>query len=266
MCLVGMLAGFTGCASSGNSSSAASSSGSAISSSSGSIDGALKGVTLKIGTDTSFVPFVYPDSNNNYIGFDIDMVKALSDKLGFKYELSPMDFTALLTSVQTKKLDMGASGITITDARKKVMDISEPYYDAGLLIMVNKKNTDIKSIKDLSGKKLAIKEGTASLDYVNKNVPDAKVTTFPNIENAYMEVERGAADAVVYDTPNILSYLKQNPNSNCKTVGENFEACQYGYVFQKGSKYTAYINKALDEFKSDGTYDKIYTKWFGAKK
>ncbi|NLD11627.1 MAG: transporter substrate-binding domain-containing protein [Clostridiales bacterium] len=235
-----------------------------ISSGTESIDGSLNGVTLKIGTDTSFVPFCYPDDNNEYTGFDIDMIKALSEKLGFEYELSPMDFTALLMSVQTNKLDMGAAGVTITDERKEVMDFSDPYYDAGLLIMVNKDNTDINSIEDLAGKIVALKEGTASVDYVSENVPDAEIVTFPNIENAYLEVGRGTADAVVYDTPNILFYLNQNPDSNCKAVGENFDACQYGYVFQKGSEYTSIFNAALEEFKADGTYDNIYEKWFGS--
>lgn len=238
----------------------------ATSTESASIDGAMSGVTLKIGTDTSFVPFCYPDDNNEYVGFDIDMIKAFSEKLGFKYELSPMDFTALLMSVQSNKLDMGAAGITIKPERKEVMDFSQPYYDAGLLVMVNKKNNDITGVDSLSGKKIALKESTSAVDYVNENVKDASITTFPNIENAYLEVERGAADAVVYDSPNILYYLKQNPNSNCKPAGDMFDGAQYGYVFQKGSKYTELFDKALDEFKNDGTYDKIYSKWFGSAK
>lgn len=230
-----------------------------------SIDGALEGVTLQIGTDTSFVPFCYPDDDNEYIGFDIDMIEAFSEKLGFEYELSPMDFTALLMSVQSEKLDMGAAGITIKPEREEVMDFSSPYYDAGLLVMVNKENTDISEVTDLEGKTVALKEGTSSVDYITENVPQATVTSFPNIENAYLEVERGAADAVVYDSPNILFYLNQTPDSNCKVVGEMFDGAQYGYVFQKGSEYTPLFDQALEEFRADGTYDEIYEKWFGTE-
>lgn len=184
-----------------------------------SIDGALSGVTLKIGTDTSFVPFCFPDENDQYTGFDIDLLNALSEKLGFEYELSPMDFSALLMSVQSEKLDAGFAGITIKPERQEVMDFSTPYYDAGLMIFVSKDNTDINSIEDLSGKVIAVKEGTSSVDYVMENVPDAKeIKQFPNIENAYLEVERGAADAVVYDSPNILYYLTINPDSSGKAV------------------------------------------------
>lgn len=225
--------------------------------------GSMDGVSLKVGTDTSFVPFCFPDDNNVYTGFDIDLLAKLSDYLGFEYELAPMDFTALLMSVQTGKLDMGMAGITITDERKEVMDISDPYYDAGLQIFVKEDNNEIKSLEDLEGKTIALKEGTAAVEYVNENVSDCKTTTFPNIDSAYLEVQRGAADAVVYDAPNMLYYVSQNPDSGCKVVGDLMDGCQYGIVLQKGSDYTEEINGALAAFKEDGTYDELYTKLFG---
>lgn len=223
----------------------------------------LAGKKLTVGCDTSFVPFCFPDDSNTYVGFDIDMLAALSDYLGFEYDLQPMDFTALLMSVQTNKLDMALAGITITDERAQVMDISDPYYDAGLQIFVKDDNEDITQISNLEGKKIALKEGTASIDYVNENVKDCTVTTFPNIESAYLEVQRGAADAVVYDAPNMKYYLSQNPDSGCKVVGDLMDGCQYGIMLQKGSDYTEYIDAALEAFKEDGTYDAIYEKWFG---
>lgn len=225
--------------------------------------GSLEGVTLKVGTDTSFVPFCFPDENNVYTGFDIDLLQAFSEYLGFEYEIQPMDFTALLMSVQTNKLDMGMAGITITDQRKEVMDFATPYYDAGLQIFVKEDNEEITSIADLEGKKLALKEGTASVQYVSDNVKDCTVTTFPNIEEAYLEVQRGAADAVVYDAPNMLYYVSQNTDCGAKVVGELVDGCQYGIVLNQGSEYTEYINAALKQFREDGTYDTIYKKWFG---
>lgn len=228
-------------------------------------EGALDGVTLEIGCDTSFVPFCFPDEDNNYTGFDIDMLAAFSEYLGFDYELQPMDFTALLMSVQTGKLDMGMAGITITEERQEVMDISDPYYDAGLQIFIQKDNDTISSISDLEGKTIALKEGTASVDYVAENVSDCTVITFPNIENAYLEVQRGKADAVIYDAPNMLYYASQNPDCGCKVVGDLVDACQYGVVLQKDSEYTEYINAALAYFHENGTYDDIYEKWFGTE-
>ena len=224
--------------------------------------GSMEGITLSIGTDVSFVPFEFPDENDEYTGFDIDLIAAMSEYLGFEYTLEPMDFTAMLMSVQTEKLDVGIAGITMTDEREEVMDFSLPYYDAGIQILV-KEDSDIDSFEDLADKSLAIKEGTASLTYVEENFPDAKITTFTTIDEAYLEVQRGAADATVFDAPNMLYYVSQNPECGCKVVGELADACQYGILFPEGSEVKEYFDAALTKFKEDGTYDAIYEKWFG---
>lgn len=263
---MGLLAGCG--SSSGNSESeedeAASEAAEASENTDDSYAGSLSGITLDVGTDTSFIPFCYPDDDGVYTGFDIDILEALSEYLGFDYELTPMDFTALLMSVQSEKLDMGLAGITITEERQEVMDISDPYYDAGLYILVSEDNDDIESFEDLEGKTIATKEGTASADYVNENLTDYTLNTFANISEAYLELTRGAADAVVYDSPNILYYLAQNPDCGLKVVGDLLDACQYGIVLQKESEYTEYINAGLAYLVENGIYDELYEKWFGS--
>ena len=225
----------------------------------------LKGTTLQIGCDVSFVPFTFPDKDDKYTGFDIDLIDAMADYLGFKYELQPMEFTALLASVQTKKLDLGTAGITITDEREKVMDFTDPYYDAGLQILV-RNDSDIKDFDNLtSGVTVVTKQGTASADYLAQNCPDATVTEFPTSDEAYLEVSRGSAQAAVFDAPNMLYYCKTNPNAGCKVVGSLVDACQYGILFPDGSENTKYFNAALAKFEEDGTYDSIYQKWFGGE-
>ncbi len=225
-------------------------------------EGSLAGTTLTIGTDVSFVPFEFPDENDVYTGFDMDLISAMSEYLGFDYTLTPMDFTAMLMSVQTNKLDVGIAGITMTDEREEVMDFSNPYYDAGIQILV-KEDSTIDSFDDLTDKTLAIKEGTASLSYVEEHYPEAKVVTFATIDEAYLEVQRGAADATVFDAPNMLYFVKTNPDCGCKVVGDLEDACQYGILFPDGSTNKEYFDAALAKFKADGTYDTIYDKWFG---
>lgn len=255
----------TGCGSSSEDSTENTASSSSEEAQESDYEGSLEGVTLAVGCDTSFVPFCFPDDDNNYVGFDIDLLAAFSDYLGFDYELQPMDFTALLMSVQSGQLDMAMAGITITDERQEVMDISDPYYNAGLQIFVKENDDSISQISDLEGKTVALKEGTASVTYINENVSNCTIITFPNIENAYLEVQRGTADAVVYDSPNELYYLSQNPDCDCKVVGDLVDACQYGVVLQKNSDYTEYINAALEQFHENGTYEAIYQKWFGTE-
>lgn len=222
----------------------------------------LAGTTLSVGTDVSFVPFEFPDENDVYVGFDMDLIAAMSDYLGFEYTMEPMDFTAMLMSVQTNKLDVGVAGITMTDEREEVMDFSLPYYDAGIQILV-KEDSEITSFSELADKTLALKEGTASLTFCEERFPDAKIISFSTIDEAYLEVARGAADACVFDAPNMLYYVSQNPDCGCKVVGELEDACQYGILFPAGSANKEYFDAALTKFKEDGTYDAIYEKWFG---
>ena len=226
--------------------------------------GSLSGVKLSIGTDVSFVPFEFPDENDEYVGFDMDLIKAMSEYLGFEYTMEPMDFTAMLMSVQTGKLDVGIAGITMKEEREEVMDFSLPYYDAGIQILVAEDST-ITSFSELGDKTLALKEGTASLSFCEEKYPDANIVTFATIDEAYLEVARGAADACVFDSPNMLFYVSQNPESGCKVVGELEDACQYGILFPEGSENKEYFDAALIKLEEDGTYDSIYSKWFGTK-
>ncbi|MDT1842950.1 transporter substrate-binding domain-containing protein, partial [Acinetobacter baumannii] len=83
---------------------------------------------------------------------------------------------------------LALAGITITDERKKAIDFSDGYYKSGLLVMVNANNNDIKDVKDLNGKVVAVKSGTGSVDYAKANIKTKDLRQFPNIDNAYMEL------------------------------------------------------------------------------
>src|SRR3546814_17300136 len=115
---------------------------------------------LLVATDTAFVPFEFKQ-NGKYTGFDIELWDAIAKQAGFKYSLRPMDFNGIIPGLQTRNIDVALAGITIRDDRKKVIDFSDPYYESGLAILVNKDNNAIKTAKDLEGKMVAVKIGTA---------------------------------------------------------------------------------------------------------
>jgi glutamine transport system substrate-binding protein len=234
----------------------------AVSCSSSSGDQAENKIT--VGTDSSFVPFEFLNQKTNqYEGFDIDLVKALSKEVGFKYELKTMDFNGLIPALQSHQLDMAIAGMTIKKEREKVVDFSQPYYDAGLLILVQSDEKEINGLKDLKGKKIATKQGTTSYDFAKKIDGVKDVVPFPNIDQAYMELEKGAVDAVIFDSPNVLYYSQNKGKGKVKTVGKLMQGQQYGIAFPKGSELRDKVDKALTKLKKDGTYDKLYKKWFG---
>ena len=153
-----------------------------------------QGKELVVATDTAFVPFEFKQGNT-YTGFDVDLWAAIAKELNLKYKLQPMDFAGIIPGLQTKNIDAALAGITIRDDRKKVIDFSDPYYESGLAILVGEKNTDIKDAASLAGKTVAVKTGTATVDFLRSQVPDAKLKLFPNIDNAYLELATGRVDA-----------------------------------------------------------------------
>ncbi len=217
---------------------------------------------LIVATDTAFVPFEFKQGNV-YTGFDIELWAAIAKELNLTYKLQPMDFNGIIPGLQTKNIDAALAGITIRDDRKKVVDFSDPYYESGLAILVNAKDDTVKQAKDLSGKTVAVKTGTATVDFMKSQVPDAKLKLFPNIDNAYLELATGRVDAAVHDTPNVQYYANTAGKGRVKVAGLVKSGDFYGIAFPKGSDLVPKVNKALATLKSNGQYDALYTKWFG---
>jgi len=221
---------------------------------------------LTVGTDTSFVPFEFLNQDTGkYEGFDIDLWAAIAKELKVEYELKPMDFNGLIPALQSSNIDVALAGMTIKDERKEKVDFAIPYYDAGLLVLVRSDESSIKSVKDLKGKVVATKSGTTSFDYT-KALPDLKeVKPFPNIDGAYMELINKGADAVIFDSPNVMYFAKTKGEGKVKPVGDILEGQQYGIAFPKGSDLVQKVDEALLKLVKDGTYSTLYEKWFGQK-
>jgi len=225
---------------------------------------AQSGKQLVVATDTAFVPFEFKQGNT-YTGFDIELWAAIAKELKLDYKLQPMDFNGIIPGLQTKNIDAALAGITIRDDRKQVIDFSDPYYESGLSILVGEKNNDIKTAQDLSGKDVAVKTGTSTVDFLKSQVPGAKLKLFPNIDNAYLELATGRVDAAVHDTPNVQYYANTAGKGRVKVAGNVKSGEFYGIAFPKGSDLVPQVNKAMATIKANGTYDAIYAKWFGKK-
>jgi len=224
------------------------------------------GTVYTVATDSNFVPFEFQNPDTGEMeGFDIELIEALAKEAGVEIEFETLEFSGLIAGMESGRFEIGIAGITITDERMEKIDFSDPYYDAGLITVVQTDNEDISSMDDLSGKKVATRTGSTSYDYLIENYPDAEVIPFEGIVEAYMELRSGRVDAVVYDSPNAKYYVNENSDGSLKVVGDIVEAQQYGIAFKQGSELVDAFNKALAKFKEDGTYDDIYEKWFGER-
>ncbi|MGI8315987.1 glutamine ABC transporter substrate-binding protein [Halobacillus mangrovi] len=233
----------------------------------GSDSGSDGGKTYTVATDNNFVPFEFLNEDTGKMeGFDMDLIRAIAEEAGFQVDIESMKFDGVVTGMQSSRYDIGIAGMTITEEREKTIDFSDPYYDAGLILAVRADNEEIKSEDDLAGKKVATRSGTTSETYLKDNHPDAEVVTFPGIVEAYMDLQAGRVDAVMYDVPNVKYYVNNDAKGELKTVGDVLQGEQYGIAFPKGSELVGDVNEALQTLIDNGTYDDIYEEWFGERK
>lgn len=223
------------------------------------------GGEVTVVTDPSFVPFESLDTaSGKYVGYDIDMIRAIAKRAGFDYKLKTMNFNGIIPALQAGSVDIAIAGITITAERAKKVDFSDPYYDSGLKIMVRADNDSIKTTADFKGKSVSTKIGSTSYDYLTHKIEGiGKVVPYPATSQMYMALITRNVDAAFYDAPNVLYFVKTKGHGKVKAVGPLYEGQQYGLAFPQGSKWVEPVNKALASMKKDGTFTKIYKKWFG---
>lgn len=226
-----------------------------------------KSAVLKVGTEPSFAPFEFQDEKSKeYVGFDMDLIRALAKQMGTEIQIQSMGFDALIPALEANTIDVAISGMTINEERAKKVNFSKPYYKSGLAIIVKSDNNTIKSFNDLEGKNIAVQIGTSSASEARK-LKNAKIREFNTPPETFMELKAGGVDAVINDKPVNDYYIKQAGSADAKQVGEPLTSEDYGIaVAKKNTELAAKLDKALEELKKSGEYDKIYEKWFGAAK
>lgn len=224
--------------------------------------GTAQSKQLIVGVDANFRPFEFKNAQGEFTGFDVELWDAIADDLGLDYKWQTMDFNGIIPALQSKSIDAAIAGITIKSSREEVVDFSYPYYDAGLVILVREDNDTIKTVADLKGKRVATKLATTSVDFLkDKGIKDLKL--LPNTDNLFMELQAGGVDAVFFDSPPLMYYSQNQGAGKVKVVGPLYQGQSYGIAFPQGSELREDVTKTILKFKEDGTYDKLFTKWFG---
>ena len=230
---------------------------------------AAKEELLVGGTEPSFAPFEFPEKDSKeFTGFDMDLIRAIAKEMGYKKcTIKNMGFDALIPAINAGNIDVSIAGFSITEERKKQVIFSQPYYKSGLAFVVRKDVNDVKKFEDLKGKTIAVQLGTTGALYGEKLKDKGSVVkTFNTSDLACMELKNKGADAVISDLPVLQYFLKNGGSEYAKLAGEPLTAEDYGIVISKKNPELAKgIDKALDALKKNGTYDKLYEKWFGSK-
>ncbi|HFI0357804.1 TPA: ABC transporter substrate-binding protein/permease [Streptococcus suis] len=222
--------------------------------------------TIDVVFDNAYAPFEFKDSDQIYKGLDVDIINEVAKRSGWTMNQSFPGFDAAVNAVQAGSADALMAGTTITEARKKVFTFSDPYFDTKIVIATTKANT-ISSYKDLKGKTVGVKNGTAAQNFLeeNKDKYGYNVKTFDTGDLMYNSLSAGAVDAVMDDEAVIQYAIQQGQDLSIDIDGEAIGS--FGFSVKKGSQYEYLVedfNKALAEMKKDGTYETIMNKWLGA--
>ena len=217
-----------------------------------------KVTTLVVGTDATLPPMEYTNKGK-YIGYDIDLTNFIAKELGAKVEIKNIPFDDLFTALEQKKIDVIVSAVTITDDRKKKYDFSDPYLNAGQVIITKIDNTTIKTTADLRGKKIGVQTGTT-------NEKQALLYTSPNLVIRYNDfveatkaLSNGQIDAIFNDLPGAKGTITDNPT--LKIASDPFTNEYYGIVFRKGDPNVKQVNNALDSIRIKGYLTDLQQKW-----
>lgn len=221
--------------------------------------------TIIIGLDDELPPMGFRDENNEIVGFDIDLAKAVGEKLGVTVEFQPIDWAAKEIELESGKIDALWNGLTITDERKETMDITDPYLQNRQIIVV-KTDSDIQSKADLEGKVVGLQDGSSAVDAVNADelASAMELTTYDTNILALSDLDIGRVDAVVADETFVGYYMAQNENDFRVIEDGDFGEEYYGIAVKKGNtELLNAIQAALDELDADGTAAEISNTWFG---
>jgi len=221
---------------------------------------------LRVGMEPGYMPFEMTDQKGAIIGFDVDMAKRIAKAMGVKLELVSTAWDGIIPALLTKKYDMIMSGMTITPQRNLKIAFANPYIVVGQSILVqNKFAGSVKSYKDLNNKKFKIgsKLGTTGEQATKRMISKANYISFETEQEGVMDLVNGKIDAFVYDLPYMAIANAQKSEGKLFFLDEPFTYEPLGWAVRQGNgDFLNWLNNYLTQMKNDGTYDKIYKKWF----
>lgn len=220
---------------------------------------------LTVCTTLPFEPFE-SEKDGEVVGFDIDLMDLVSKALGVETNVIDTPFEGIKSGEanNTGKCDISAAGMSITDERQKVMNFSDPYFNANFYLVVPSAS-GVTSLEGLKGMKIGGQTSTTGLDYLNENKDKFgyEVVEYTGFDLQSQAILTGQVDAVFNDVP-VLKKLVDDNASTVKIAAEVDTGDQYGFGMKKGNdSLTAVTNGVLSASKSDGSYNDIYKKWFG---
>lgn len=217
---------------------------------------------LVVGTSADYAPYEYRalvDGKDTIVGIDISIVQEIAKDLGVQLDIVDMGFDGLLAALNTDKVDIVIAGMNPDEERRKSVDFSKIYYEAkqGVIVRAEDKDT-IKSIADLSGKKVGAQLGTTQEGIAKEQMKDSSLVSLGKIPDLVMELKNKKIDALVVELPVANGYIKNNNDLALSGIKVEEESGGSAIAVKKGnSDLVKLIDKSLDRLMADGSIDKF---------
>lgn len=217
---------------------------------------------LTMGTNAAFPPYEFYDGDK-VVGIDAEIADALAAKLGLKLEIVDMDFAAIVTAVQSGKVDVGIAGMTVDEERLKNVDFTDSYA-TGVQAIIVTEDSEIASVEDLDGKLIGVQEGTTSHMFCSEDYGDDSVIAYTNGATAVQALLQGKVDCVVVDEQPAISFVEAN--EGLKILDTKYAIEDYAIAVSKENPALKdALNTAMQELKDDGTIQGILDKYIKAE-
>ena len=213
---------------------------------------------LEIGSDIPYKPFEF--GKPPYQGFDVDLTREIGKRIGLEPVFNKTPFDTIFRDLVQGKFDLVVSAVTVTPQRTKAVAFSQPYFQADQSLTV-KRGSETKAVSQLSGKTVGVQLGTSGAEYAKDKVKGATLRSFDLIDDAFQALESGQVDAVINDFA--VSKVAEQSKPDLVVVQRIPTNEVYAMAFpKKNEALRAKVNEAITGIKRDGTYTRIYRKWF----
>lgn len=222
---------------------------------------AAAGGVLVMGTNAEFPPYEFYE-DNDIVGIDVEIAKAIAEKMGMELQIEDMAFDAIIPAVTSGKADFGAAGMTVTEERQRSVEFTDTYANSNQVAIV-KEDSDIAGSADLEGKTIGVQLGTTG-DALATELKDATVERYNKGLEAVQSLTQGKIDAVVIDQATAQAFVKKT--EGIKILEEKMSEEEYAIAIKKGNTdLVEKMNAAIAELKSEGKIDEIVAKYMDAE-
>ena len=226
--------------------------------------------TVRIGVEGAYPPFSYTTADGKLEGFDIDIAKALCNAMGVEYKLVPQDWDGIIPALLARKYDAIIASMSITEERKKKVAFTNKYYNTPAKFVSKKGSVKEFTKATLMGKTVGVQRATTHDSYLTDNYgKDVKIKRYATQDDAYLDMAAGRIDFLLADSVALSDgFLKKPEGKDFEFVGPDMTDVRWfgegvGVACRKKDKdLVEMFNKAIDQIRADGTYQKIQDKYF----